>query len=522
MNKKLWIIGAVCVGLFGIYFISNKHNLASVEDSSDNADKSTQQAHRQYERTSLVEVKQALTGSALDRTPKKTGDDAFNSALLGQPGPVTNPFHTTEDNTFYESALGDKNSRPQENPSENNKPIINLTVEQQLQTIIYAWELKQNSPVSYSLNLNQLFEDPDGDLLTTQIWLENANGLRVLNQGQMMVQGAPEEIKTTTYLAVAARDDYHGNSDHAWVTTRFELPVITPDQNDTEHPLVGDVVYRLETTQNLAGIAYAYEVVYCEAFQFEGGEVSYAASHNKRQCPEKGDLKKVGKYKISDDSLIVYVQGVRQIWTIKKEYPSQVHEDTRNYFTTVFDGKQFESYTMQKNKQSMEKRINAPTGRYLHQISFFDYLLPLPSGGYLVAEVGNYIYHYGTQVIGPHGESIESDFNLHTYGPNLYCSDVAIWYHSHVIAGQGDYQIDIISDPNPDDPTYQIDCHEFISTPATGQQSLSFDLNYSPYDELLDGEVYSYILRPKPELADRVEEFKINMIYHAPVLSDTQ
>ncbi|MCV5640684.1 hypothetical protein OFN49_37950, partial [Escherichia coli] len=67
--------------------------------------------------------------------------------------------------------MGDKNSRPQEDPSENNKPIINLTVEQQLQTIIYAWELKQNSPVSYSLNLNQLFEDPDGDLLTTQIWL---------------------------------------------------------------------------------------------------------------------------------------------------------------------------------------------------------------------------------------------------------------------------------------------------------------------------------------------------------------
>ncbi|MCV5836642.1 hypothetical protein OFN62_27255, partial [Escherichia coli] len=114
-----------------------------------------------------------------------------------------------------------------------------------------------------------------GDLLTTQIWLENANGLRVLNQGQMMVQGAPEEIKTTTYLAVAARDDYHGNNDHAWVTTRFELPVITPDQNDTEHSVVGGGVDCLETTQNLAGIAYGYEVVYSEDFQFVGREVSY-------------------------------------------------------------------------------------------------------------------------------------------------------------------------------------------------------------------------------------------------------
>ncbi|HHX8479618.1 TPA: hypothetical protein ACVO3A_001258 [Vibrio diabolicus] len=522
ISKKFWIIGAICVGLLGVYCMSDETSLASAANSSDSTSQSTTRTHRQYERTSLVEVKQALTGSALENAHTKDGNDAFNSAILGQPGPITNPFHTTEDGSFYDSSLGYEDSRSKEDPSENNKPIINLTVEQQLQTIIYAWELNQNSPISYSLNLNQLFEDPDGDLLTTRIWLENANGLRVLNQGQMMVLGAPENIKTTTYLAVAARDDYHGDSDHAWVTTRFELPVVTPGHNDMEHPLIGDTVYRLETTQNLGGTAYAYEVVYCEAFQFEDDEVRYAASNNKHQCPEKGDLKKVGEYKISDDSLIVYVHGVRQIWTTKKVYASQVHEETQNYFTTVFDGKQFESYTMQKNKQSMEKRINAPTGRYLRQISFFDYLLPLPSGGYLVAEAGNYIYHYGTKVVGPHGESLESDLNLRTYGPNLYCSDVAIWYHSHVIAGQGDYQIDIISDPNPDDPTYQIDCHEFISAPATGQQSLSFDLNYSPYDELLDGEVYSYILRPKPELADRVEEFKINMIYHAPVLSDTQ
>ncbi|MDW3116153.1 hypothetical protein R8O10_26760, partial [Vibrio sp. 1727] len=149
-------------------------------------------------------------------------------------------------------------------------------------------------------------------------------------------------------------------------------------------------------------------------------------------------------------------------------------------------------------------------------ISFFDYLLPRPNGDYLVAEIGNYIYHHGTQVIGPHGESIDSDLNLRTYNPNLYCADVAIWYGSHVIAGQGDYQVDIISDPNPYDPTYLIDCYEYISNPTTRQQSLAFDLSYSPYDELLDGEVYSYILRPKPELADRVEEFKINMIYHSP------
>ncbi|MEA5296657.1 hypothetical protein ACJO15_04020 [Vibrio parahaemolyticus] len=515
MTKKLWIIGAIGAGLLGVYLLSDESNMASAASSLNSSPVDKRKSQHHYgERTSLIEVKQALTTSALDGSSSLDLDAVLNATPFDQQNVAENPFDTFDG--YYPYDLTAVTPQPKVDAANNSKPIINLSVEQQLQTIIYGWELTQNKPISNSLSLNQLFEDPDGDLLTTRIWLENANGLQVLNQGQIVVQGAPEEIDQTTYLAVAARDNHHGEEDYAWVTTRFELPVVKEEQNNTDHPLVGDIVYRLETTQNLGGIAYAYEVVYCEAFQFENEEVYFAASNNKRLCPEKGALKKVGHYKISDDSLIVSANGARQIWTTKKVYPSQVHKETQNYFTTVFDGKQFESYTMQKNKQSMEKRINAPTGRYLYQISFFDYLLPRPNGDYLVAEIGNYIYHHGTQVIGPHGESIDSDLNLRTYNPNLYCADVAIWYGSHVIAGQGDYQVDIISDPNPYDPTYLIDCYEYISNPTTRQQSLAFDLSYSPYDELLDGEVYSYILRPKPELADRVEEFKINMIYHNP------
>ena len=41
----------------------------------------------------------------------------------------------------------------------------------------------------------------------------------------------------------------------------------------------------------------------------------------------------------------------------------------------------------------------------------------------------------------------------------------------------------------------------------------------TPYDEFVDGGIYSYILKPKPEYAHLVEEFKVNLIYHAPNLS---
>nr|WP_274613549.1 hypothetical protein [Vibrio diabolicus] len=519
ISKKFWIIGAICVGLLGVYCMSDASSLASAADLSDSTSQSTTRTHRQYERTSLVEVKQALTGSALENAHKKDGDDAFNSAILGQPGPVTNPFHTTEDGSFYDSSVGYEDSRSKEDPSENNKPIINLTVEQQLQTIIYAWELNQNSPISYSLNLNQLFEDPDGDLLTTRIWLENANGLRVLNQGQMMVLGAPENIKTTTYLAVAARDDYHGDSDHAWVTTRFELPVVTPGHNDTEHPLIGDTVYRLETTQNLGGTAYAYEVVYCEAFQFEDDEVRYAASNNKHQCPEKGDLKKVGEYKISDDSLIVYVHGVRQIWTTKKVYASQVHKETQNYFTTVFDGKQFESYTMQKNKQSMEKRINVHTGEYEYQGTLFDYLFPISGGGYINGTASNYIFDRSVQGNEP-VHKLDSDLNMKSNQHDLFCHDYLFYWYSSIVAGRGEFA-DIISSSMDFDGVTPIHCAEWPDD-YWQRTFMFYNLEYTDYDIFIPGEVYSYVLKPHPQFADRVEEFKINMIYHAPVLSDTQ
>ncbi len=136
-----------------------------------------------------------------------------------------------------------------------------------------------------------------------------------------MLQGAPKDFNQTTYLAVSARDDHHGTEDHAWVTTRFELPAVTAEQNDTEHPLIDGVVYRLETTTLLGGRKYPYEVVYCEAFKFIGDEVFYAASNNKTRCPDEHKLNKVGEYQISDDSLIIHIKGSRQIWTTKKNLP---------------------------------------------------------------------------------------------------------------------------------------------------------------------------------------------------------
>ncbi|MGR5134687.1 hypothetical protein [Vibrio alfacsensis] len=512
MTKRYWIFGALSAGLLGAYWQSNESHLTSAAHTVQSADKTVTTA--QYgKRSSLVEVKQALTASSLEKSNSLAIEHAFDD-VADRARLADHNDPTVTDNTAMSLTQTYGEPRPNADTTDNGKPIINLSVEQQLQTIIYAWELSQNSPINYSLSLDQLFEDPEGDLLTTRIWLESANGLNVLNQGQVMVQGAPKQSETITYLAASARDDYHGEDDHAWVTTRFELPAVLDEKNNTEHPLIGDVVYRLETTQLLGGVAYTYEVVYCEAFQFIEGEVFYAAANNRRTCPENTALTKVGSYQISDDSLIVSANGSRQIWTTKKIYPSQVHKGTDNYFTTVYNGNQFESYTLQKNKRAMETRLNVTTGEHKFQMVMFDYLFPITGKGYVLGVAGNYIYDYSAL-----GESefegMDSDLNMKIETQDLYCDNLHQFWYSSILAGPGEFT-DIISSSNdPFNPDIPLHCGEWYD-PNWQRTYTYFGLEYQDYDIFQEGEVYSYVLKPHPQFADRVEEFKINLIYHRP------
>ncbi|GLR04556.1 hypothetical protein GCM10007906_21440 [Vibrio hyugaensis] len=511
MMKKYWIAGTLGTCLMASYWLSDEQTAAAaanIEPAQNGIDK---RKTSQGERTSLIEVKQALTSSVLERNNDLAFEKALESTLSDQPEQVQDAFGSSVVNYSGDLTQTYVSSNANNDATNNGKPIINLAVEQQLQTIIFGWELTQNTPINYSLGLEQLFEDPEGDLLTTRIWLENANGLSVLNQGQIMLQGAPKAFDQTTYLAVSARDDHHGTEDHVWVTTRFELPAVTEEQNDTEHPLIDGIVYRLESTTLLGGKKYAYEVVYCEAFKFAEEEVFYAASNNKTHCPEEHELKKVGQYQISDESLIVQANGSQQIWTTKKVYTSRVHKETENYFITVFDDNRFESYTMQKNKRSMEERLNVNTGEKLYQSTLFDLLIPT-AGGYRLATASNYIFDRSFAQDGEWYDSFDSDLNVVTSYSDLFGHEMCPFWDVSIIAGEGMFS-DIISYSD------KADCETApkLSTYAF----VIFNNDYHPNDVFLHGETYSYILRPLPQYASEVEEFKINMIYHDPIGTKT-
>ncbi len=516
MTKRYWIAAALGLALMSYWLF----------DEIANASQSVvEQAHSHLaiqnaalgERQLVIEVKQTLTTEVLERANAIAFEKALEMTSLEPSESELDAVETLESNDYLQQTQTYVDNNPYNSAAGNRKPNVNLAVAQQLQTIIYGWELTQSNPVNYALSLEQLFEDPEGDLLTTRIWLENANGLSVRNQGQIILQGAPEATDQTTYLTVSARDDYHGTEQQAWVTTRFELPTVTEKQNDTEHPLIDGIVYRLETTQLLGGTRYMYEVVYCEAFQFIDNAVFYAAADNKTDCPEEHELSKVGKYEISDNSMIINTQQAQQIWTTKKVYSSYVHQDTDNYFTTVFDGEGFESYTMQKNKQSMEERLNVHTGAYVYQMAFFDFLIPL-SGGYSHGIVGNYIFDRSSVEGAQYYDGFDSDLNMQIPNSDLTSHDVCHFWDRSIIAGQGELFHDITSwsvDP------LGIENTECNTAPIGRPNFVYINHDYQATDQFIQGEIYSYILRPLPQYADKVEEIKINMIYHHPVSTNT-
>lgn len=423
------------------------------------------------------------------------------------------PLHTlTASNTRI---LSMQDKQPAMVSNDNAPPVLVEAEYQRLLDEISQWQLEVGQAIQLKLNVSNLFDDPDNDLLSTRVSL-NLAGATFTGSQLLTFRGTPKATAAPS-LTITANDSYHSQS--AEVTAHFPLPLRDRSANP-QHPLEGETIYRLETTHELNGQFTLYEVVYCQAFKFIESEVYYAAANNKTHCPKEEQLKKIGNYHLEEDKLVLSSQlgylDANQIWQVKHQYPSKRHPDTTNYLVAVHNGQRFESYTMQKQAHQMEKRLNALTGQTPFQTTMFDYLLPLPDEQYLPIEVGNYLFDHEHPNAGPNNETLDSDLNIIARADNLSCATIATWYEMDVVGGQGEYGIELISSSDRSTPEHNVECIEFISNPATGRVSLAFDAAYSPYDKFVDGEIYSYILRPKPQFAERVEELKINMHYLAP------
>lgn len=399
----------------------------------------------------------------------------------------------------------------------NHKPRVNPEVVKQLQAIVNQWTFSQDVPARYSLSLNGLFTDPEGDALTQQVSI-NVAGLEVSGHNRLMIQGIPQSPVSTPMLRLAARDDYHGTSQAAWANVSLLLPAVEPLTDESLHPLEGETLYRLETTQLLAGVYYNYEVVYCEAWRFIDGIAYFAASENRVQCPLDAQLREIGYYNLADNNDLLLssnAEGMRQQrWELKKEYPSALQPGVTNFFTTVYGHAGNETYTLQESKSAMEARLNVRTGEYVYQMREFDYLYPQANGQYVLGQVGNYIYD--RSVMDDPYVVMDSDLNMQSWLTDLSCAQLLPYWQSNTLAGQGETGDIVSMSDNPwGENVDPIQCGE-TKHPDWQKEYVYMGLHYNDYDKFVPGEIYSYVLKPKPEFSHIVEEIKLNLHYHEP------
>ncbi|ROV61383.1 hypothetical protein EGH82_05165 [Vibrio ponticus] len=395
----------------------------------------------------------------------------------------------------------------------NLAPEINLTVFQAIQAELNQWSLTLNSPINKSINLNGLFVDPDNDLLSYRAEIR-APDLKISGYPAVQISGVISHLSEINLL-VAANDGYQ----QQWTEANFTLPTPTIPTN-ASHPLEGETLYRLVSSYELNNKIYDYEVVYCQAFKFNNQEVFFASANNKHSCPEEEQLNKIGHYQIIGNELTVTSSlsafDAQQTWQVIKKYSSAIYSDTTNWLTSIMSKGKTELYTLQDNRAISEKRLNSLTGEFVFQLTPFDYLLPTGNDEYLHTKIGLYVYDYQTETVGPHNETVDADLNMHAIDTvNLSCKMVAPLFEDAILAGPGDYGIDIISSVQPSAP-YSINCLEFIRHPVTGGVSLAFDLNFTPYEQFLHGQKYSYVLKPPHYLTNKVEPIKLNLLYRTP------
>lgn len=407
---------------------------------------------------------------------------------------------------------------------ENQKPVINKNIQQRLQESLNHWELTESTPVNYVFNFHGLFSDAESDFVTTRVTFFS-EGLRLKNRGALLITGIPKPSEQPSTLIISARDEQHGDNEDAWVHVHFDLPILGEAPiTEKKHPILDQIWYRLESSYFFLDEGFEYETVYCEAFKFSDSQAYYAKSTTKQTCPDDEKLQQIGTYHLEEKTLVMTsnrsVFDNNLIWDIKHSYLSTKGKG-ESHLTTVSSGKHVETYTLLKDKTAMESRLNITTGQEQYQMEKFEYLLPIRNNQgttiqntytYLPVTAG--IYIFDNRIIDSLYYQADSDLNINSQTHDMKCEDITYFYQSSTMGGQGVFS-EIISTSIDIQNNHPIEC-EMRTDTSTNKTFAYLDLDYDDYHEFVEGEVYSYILKPKPEYAHMVEELKLNLIYHDP------
>lgn len=444
--------------------------------------------------------------SPADATDEAESSDSELEPETEQPAEDTAPDNTDAGVKTVTTADSDTASAEED----NQPPQLNSEAYQRISDEIATWQLSPGNAVRYQVDISDLFTDPEGDLISYRVSVTSA-ALR-LNLAQLLtVSGTPEPDSGAPTLLIEASDDAH--ADETWPSTSFVLPVAQDDNEQDTRQLEDTRLYRIQTTHQLGGQHYDYDVLYCELFYLSKGVVYYAMGQTRLDCPDSTALQRAGTYQRKTQQIDFNLDSNQfYSWIFRQSYPSRIY-NSNNFLVTSYDGDEYQTDTLSDTRKAAEARLNGDTGQYLYQGGSFDYLLMDDQQNYYWVSMGNYIYD--RRFDNPnYYQPADSDLNISTDQGDLSCRQFEPYFAFSSLTGPTLYQQNMMVFSGDYYGNYPPVCYEFDSHHRP--VSLSSDLEYSEYDIPLEGEIYTYILRPRPEYTQWLETLKINLIYHQP------
>ncbi|MGR5166885.1 hypothetical protein ACPV5L_06690 [Vibrio astriarenae] len=393
--------------------------------------------------------------------------------------------------------------------TQNQAPTVIQSEELRLQqNITNNWSFTQGEAVeNTTLDVSQLFSDEDGDELEFDVELNGMAGVSAsIEDALITLTGTPTTAEQTGTLTVLANDGNFAEN----TQVDFTLPIVAKGNDQGEqHPLEGNVWYLLErgSSDGDGNDSNNYTRVWCDSVHLKDG-VWYFNSRttdNRTQCSEP-DYDNATPYEVIDGSIIATFQedGESFELVLDKVADSDNLADGAVTVTWTEEG-EGSRYVWFKDKADAEARIQIESQFNAEKRSF---AMDLPSEKEIEYNTG-YIsvsLKEGADFSGSN-ELFDADITFDVPENNFNCATLREFYQEFYISGVNAKGSSFKSQSY----FYMDSSFECFDNEENGvtYAGIDFDIN----EELVEGNVYSFIGKLKDDQAIFLEDIKFNVTW---------
>ncbi|MFI3275871.1 hypothetical protein [Vibrio sp.] len=393
--------------------------------------------------------------------------------------------------------------------SENQAPVVVDTEETRLQQeITNNWSFTQGEAVeNTTLEISALFHDTDSDELEIDIDLDSITGVSAtIEDALITLTGTPSTAGQIGTLTVSASD---GNFAEA-TAVDFELPVVAKGNDQSEsHPLEGSVWYVLErgSSDGDSDDSNNYSRVWCDSIYLKEGiwYFNSRTTSNRTQCTEP-DYSTGTPYEIIDNAIVAsFEEDGEAFQLILNKAADSDNIATGAVTVTWTEEGEGSRYVWFKNKADAEARIKVES-QFGAEERFFAMDLPGEEDFEYHTGYVSISLEQGSDFSGS-SELFDADISFDLPGRNFDCDTLDEFYDSFYISGI-----------NAQGSSFKSYSSSYMGNGFECFTNEENDVTYAGVDfdiheELVKGNVYSFIGKLKDDQAIYLEGIKFNVTW---------